>query len=56
MATYSGKLLQWDACLNSKVDVFPYDAGDPNWDTKPPVMPIGDGVYQRPIPGTTKVV
>ena len=57
MATYSGKLLKWDDCLNSKIDAFPYDAGDPNWDTVPPVVPIeGTKEYKRPVPGQTKVV
>ncbi len=55
-ATYSGQLLKMDACLNSKVDVFPYDGGDPDWNTKPPVMPVSPGKYKRPVPGVTKVI
>ncbi len=56
MATYSGKLLSMKACLDSKIDVFPYDAGDMDWDTVPPVTPDGDGNYKRPVPGVTQVV
>ncbi len=56
MATYSGKLLKTDDCLNSTVDVFPYDAGDPNWQTPPPVLPDANLRYKRPIPGVTKVI
>ena len=56
MATYSGKLLKFDDCLNTKVDVFPYDNGDPKWNTAPPVAPDKNGRYKRPVPGVTKVV
>jgi myo-inositol 2-dehydrogenase/D-chiro-inositol 1-dehydrogenase len=56
MATYSGKLLKLDDCLNTKVDVFPYDNGDPKWDTAPPVAPNKNGRYKRPVPGVTKVI
>jgi myo-inositol 2-dehydrogenase/D-chiro-inositol 1-dehydrogenase len=56
MATYSGKLLKGSDCLNTKVDVFPYDAGDMDWNTAPPVLPDDKLRYKRPIPGVTKVV
>ena len=56
MATYSGQLLKLDACLNTKIDVFPYDSGDPDWDTVPPVTPNKQGRYKRPVPGVTKVI
>ncbi len=57
MATYSGKQLKYDDCLNSKIDVFPYeDYENYKWDSKPPVTPDADGWYKRPVPGQTKVV
>ena len=55
MATYSGQLLKIDDCLNTKVDVFPYDE-ELGWDSNPPVLPDKAGNYQRPVPGKTKVI
>ena len=55
MATYSGQLLKIDDCLNTKVDVFPYDE-ELGWDSNPPVLPDKDGNYKRPVPGKTKVI
>jgi len=57
MSTYSGKLLKWDDCLNSQVDVFPYSP-DFKWDWagEPPVKPGPDGMYALPVPGVTKVI
>ena len=55
MATYSGQLLKMDSCLNTKIDVFPYDA-DLDWDAAPPVLPDKNRNYKRPVPGQTKVI
>jgi myo-inositol 2-dehydrogenase/D-chiro-inositol 1-dehydrogenase len=56
MATYSGKLLRWDECIKSEVDVFPYGQENWDWNTKPPVLPDANGLFKLPIPGVTKVV
>ena len=53
MATYSGKLIEWDKAFASEIDLSPkvYDfAADP------PVMPDANGNYPIPIPGKTKVI
>ncbi len=55
MATYSGQLLKMDSCLNTEIDVFPYDR-DLDWDAAPPVLPDKNGKYKRPVPGQTKVI
>jgi myo-inositol 2-dehydrogenase / D-chiro-inositol 1-dehydrogenase len=51
MATYSGKVVQWEQAMNSPVDLAPksYD-----WDATPPVLPDKDGCYACAIPGVTK--
>jgi myo-inositol 2-dehydrogenase/D-chiro-inositol 1-dehydrogenase len=60
MAAYSGQELEWDAALNSKVEVFPkafYEGKADAWTTvEPPVKPGPDGLYPRAIPGKTKVI
>lgn len=53
MATYSGKALRWDECLNSKVDIMPKEFA---WDATPPSVPDQNGFYPIPVPGVTKVV
>jgi len=55
MATYSGQMLKWDECLNSKIVISPVDMFTSMKDT-PPVMPDADGNYKLPVPGVTKVV
>ena len=55
MTTYSGQLLRYKDALASKVDVFPYGE-DLTMDSKPPVVPMENGYYQRPVPGKTKVL
>jgi len=55
MATYSGKLLNWNEALNSPVIVSPIDAVKLLSDT-PPTLPDKDGRYTIPVPGATKVV
>jgi len=60
MAAYSGKELNWDDALNSKIDVFPpafYETGGKDgWNIEPPTKPGPDGYYPRAIPGKTKVI
>jgi len=53
MATYSGKVIEWDQALNSDVDVMPKQFA---WDAEAPVLPGEDGMYPRAVPGKTKVV
>jgi len=53
MAAYSGKELEWDAALNSKIELLPVELG---FDKMPRTVPGADGLYQRAIPGKTKVV
>ena len=53
MATYSGKMVDWDKALNSGLDLQPkkYD-----WNAAPPVVPNDDGYYPVAVPGITKFV
>ncbi|TWU42504.1 Gfo/Idh/MocA family oxidoreductase [Novipirellula artificiosorum] len=53
MATYSGKVVQWEDALNSEVDLKPDRYA---WDGTPPVVPDADGVYPCAMPGMTKVL
>ena len=53
MATYSGKVLEWDKAFNSKIDYFPKELA---WDAEPGPKPAADGWYPHPIPGKTPVV
>jgi predicted dehydrogenase len=55
MATYSGKELNWDQCLNSQIVVSPVDKYT-SFDDAPPTKPNADGWYDLPIPGRTNVV
>ena len=55
MATYSGKMLKWDECLNSEVVVSPVEKYT-SFDDAPPTKPDADGWYALPMPGKTKVV
>jgi myo-inositol 2-dehydrogenase / D-chiro-inositol 1-dehydrogenase len=59
MAAYSGKELQWNDALASKVEVFPqafYNNPADGWKIEPLVKPGPDGFYPRAIPGKTKVI
>jgi predicted dehydrogenase len=49
MATYTGKLLKWDDCLNSKVALANYDSIE-SFKSEPPIKPE-DGKYWIPVPG-----
>jgi predicted dehydrogenase len=53
MATYSGKLLEWDEALNSKISYMPTEFA---WDADPGPKPGPDGMYPHAIPGKTKVI
>lgn len=53
MATYSGKLLDWDKALQSEVNVMPKQFA---WDAETPVKPGPDGIYPRAIPGKTTFI
>jgi predicted dehydrogenase len=53
MATYSGQVVEWDAALNSGLDLQPkaYD-----WNAMPPNVPNEEGIYAVATPGVTKYV
>ena len=53
MATYSGKMIEWDEAINSKISVMPKRFA---WDAEPPVKPRSDGWYDHAVPGKTVVV
>jgi myo-inositol 2-dehydrogenase / D-chiro-inositol 1-dehydrogenase len=53
MATYSGKMMEWDEALNSEIDLSPKDY---DFAAAPPVVPDAKGNYPVPVPGVTKVV
>lgn len=53
MATYSGKVIEWDAALNSKLDLMPEKF---EWDAMPKVQPDKDGLYPVAMPGKTVVI
>jgi myo-inositol 2-dehydrogenase / D-chiro-inositol 1-dehydrogenase len=53
MCTYSGKQIEWEEALNSKISLFPDKLA---WDADPKVMPDADGLYQVAMPGRTVVV
>ena len=50
LATYTGKVLSWDQCINSKVALANFDAID-SFDDEAPVEPGPDGKYWIPVPG-----
>jgi len=53
MAAYSGKEIEFEAALNSKIELLPKELG---WDKPTPVNPGPDGYYPRAIPGKTQVL
>jgi myo-inositol 2-dehydrogenase/D-chiro-inositol 1-dehydrogenase len=53
LATYSGKMVEWDEAMKSNISLFPDKLA---WDAKPKVMPDGNGMYQLAVPGHTVVV
>jgi hypothetical protein len=50
MATYSGKLIEWDEAFNSTLELVPEQF---SWDMEPPVKPDADGFYPVAMPGKT---
>ncbi len=52
-ATYSGKVVTWDECLNSQLSLMPKEF---DFEADPPVLPNSDGSYPVPVPGVTKVL
>ena len=53
MATYSGKMLEWEDAINSKIDLMPKTFA---WDATPPVLPGEGGIYPHAVPGKTIAV
>ena len=53
MASYSGKVIEWDEALNSNIYLSPTSFA---WDANPPVMPDANGRYKIAIPGLTTAV
>jgi predicted dehydrogenase len=53
MATYTGNVVEWDAALNSGLNLQP-DSYD--WKTLPKVLPDANGFYPIAVPGVTKFV
>jgi len=51
MATYSGKKISWQECLNSDLVIAPVDQVKSMEDI-PPVVPDANGVYAIPMPGS----
>jgi hypothetical protein len=51
MATYSGNVIEWEAALNSGINLMPanYD-----FNATPPVLPNSEGYYPVAVPGVTK--
>jgi len=53
MATYSGKVIQWDEAMASNMALVPQNL---SWDSPAPVQPNADGTYDIPMPGKVSVV
>jgi myo-inositol 2-dehydrogenase / D-chiro-inositol 1-dehydrogenase len=53
MATYSGKVIEWEDAINAELSLMPQAF---TWDTAPPVLPDENGMYACAIPGKTKVL
>jgi predicted dehydrogenase len=53
MASYSGKIISWDAALQSPISLTPKDL---TWDGETLVNPGPDGLYACAMPGKTKVI
>jgi hypothetical protein len=51
MATYSGKLVEWDKALNCGLTLQPKAY---SWDTLPQSLPDANGQYKIAVPGVTK--
>ncbi|MET2983940.1 Gfo/Idh/MocA family protein [Aureibaculum conchae] len=53
MATYSGKIINWDEAIKSELKLVPDNL---DWNSTPPVLPKEDGSYEIPMPGKTIVM
>ena len=53
MATYSGQVVEWDAAMNSNINLRPEKF---SWDALPKILPGADGIYPCAVPGVTKVI
>jgi len=53
MATYSGKMINWDEAMKSEIVLMPPEV---DWNSTPPSLPGEDGNYPIPIPGKTEVI
>ena len=53
MATYSGKVIDWEQAINSEKSIMPKDFA---WDAETPNKPDADGMYPHAIPGKTVVL
>jgi hypothetical protein len=53
MCTYSGKQIEWEDAINSKIELLPKTFG---WDALPPVLPNANGFYPVAMPGQTVCV
>ena len=51
MATYSGKLVEWDKALNCGLNIQPSAY---TWNTLPQSLPDANGQYKIAVPGVTK--
>ena len=51
-AINSGQIVTWDQVVNSKVELFPGGIENINWDSKAPVQPDENGIYQIAVPGS----
>lgn len=53
MATYSGKVIEWDEALASDLQLMPEEL---SWGSPTPTSPDENGNYPVPVPGQTKVL
>jgi predicted dehydrogenase len=53
MCTYSGEEITWDQAINSNISLTPEEFA---FTATPKSLPDGNGMYQLPVPGLTKVV
>ena len=53
MATYSGKVINWDEAMKSDLILMPPEV---TWESNTPSVPGEDGKYPIPMPGKTEVM
>ena len=53
MATYSGRVVEWDEAMASDLSLMPERYA---WDAPPPVLPDENGRYAIPTPGYTRAL